>query len=113
MVSSEQTFLKYFKNELHGVHKQKLRRYICCMHEWTTFIESVRHQFVGVHMDSKLDGNDHINIVRNKIAKHVSVINRIKHVLTSSALYSLYCTLVMPYRTYCCEVWGNNYKTRI
>ena len=39
--------------------------------------------------------------------------NRVKHVLTSSALYSLYCTLVMPYLTYCCEVWGNNYKTRI
>ena len=38
--------------------------------------------------------------------------NRVKHVLTSSALYSLYCTLVMPYLTYCCEVWGNNYPTR-
>ena len=25
----------------------------------------------------------------------------------------MYCTLVMPYLTYCCEVWGNNYKTRI
>ena len=39
--------------------------------------------------------------------------NRVKHVVTSSALYSLYCTLVMPYLTYWCEVWGNNYKTRI
>ena len=63
-----------------------------------------------VHMDSKIDCYDHINIVRNKIAKNVSVMNR---VLTSSALYSLYCTLVMPYLTYCCEVWGNNYKNRI
>ena len=70
-------------------------------------------KLLGVHMDSKLDWNDHINIVRNKIAKNVSVMNRVKHVLTSSALYSLYCTLVMPYLTYCCEVWGNNYKTRI
>ena len=70
-------------------------------------------KFLGVHMDSKLDWNYHINIVRNKIAKNVSVMNRVKHVLTSSALYSLYCTLVMPYLTYCCEVWGNNYKTRI
>ena len=70
-------------------------------------------KFLGVHMDSKLDWNYHINIVRNKIAKKVSVMNRVKHVLTSSALYSLYCTLVMPYLTYCCEVWGNNYKTRI
>ena len=51
----------------------------------------------GVHMDSKLDWNYHIDIVRNKVAKNVSVMNRVKHVLTSSALYSLYCTLVMPY----------------
>ena len=70
-------------------------------------------KLLGVHMDSKLDWNDHINIVRKKIAKNVSVMNRVKHVLTSSALYSLYCTFVMPYLTYCCEVWGNNYKTRI
>ena len=64
-------------------------------------------KFLGVHMDSKLDWNYHIDIVRNKVAKNVSVINRVTHVLTSSALYSLYCTLVMPYLTYCCEVWGN------
>ena len=72
-------------------------------------------KFLGVHnfMDSKLDWNYHIEIVRNKVAKNVSVMNRVKHVLTSSALYSLYCTFVMPYLTYCCEVWGNNYKTRI
>ena len=61
-------------------------------------------KLLGVHMDSKLDWND-LNIVRNKIAKNVFVINRVKHVLTSSALYSLYRTLVMPYLTYCCEVW--------
>ena len=70
-------------------------------------------KFVGVHMDSKLDWNYHIGIVRNKVAKNVSVMNRVKHVLTSSALYSLHCTVVMPYLTYCCEVWDNNYKTRI
>ena len=55
-------------------------------------------KLLSVHMDSKLDWNDHINIVRNTIAKHrpISVMNRVKYVLTSSALYSLYCTLVMP-----------------
>ena len=37
----------------------------------------------------KLDWNYHIGIVRNKVAKNVSVMNRVKHVLTSSALYSL------------------------
>ena len=39
--------------------------------------------------------------------------NRVKHVLTSYALHSLYCTLVKHYLKYCCEVWGNTYKTRI
>ena len=42
---------------------------------------------VCVHMDSKLEWNYHIDIGRNKVAKNVSVINRVKHVLTSSALY--------------------------
>ena len=39
--------------------------------------------------------------------------NRVRHASTSYALYSMYCTLVMPYLTYCCEVWGTNYNTRI
>ena len=57
-------------------------------------------QFLGVHMDSKLDWNYHIGIVRNKVAKNVSVMNRVKHVLTSSALYSmscLICSLALSY----------------
>ena len=86
--------------------------YSVCMHGLNLSRVFVT-KFLGVHMDSKLDWNDHINIVRNNIAKNISFMNRVKHVLTSSALYSMYCTLVMPYLNYCCEVWGNNYKTRI
>ena len=50
-------------------------------------------KFLGVHIDSKLDWNDHINIVRNKIAKNISVMNRVKHVLTSSALCVCVCII--------------------
>ena len=61
-------------------------------------------KFLGVHMDSKLDWNYHIGIVRNKVAKNVSVMNRVKHVLTSSALYSLYIidlnSLVFMYKAF-------------
>ena len=39
--------------------------------------------------------------------------NRVKHLLNSHALYSLYTTLIIPYMNYCCEFWGNNYKSRI
>ena len=39
--------LSYIKNEFHGIHKQKLRWYIFCMHEWTKFIQSVCHKILG------------------------------------------------------------------
>ena len=70
-------------------------------------------RFLGVLIDHQLDWTDHIKMIKNKIAKNVSVMNRVKHLLNSHALYSLYCTLIMPYLNYCCEAWGNTYKSRI
>ena len=68
---------------------------------------------LGVHIDCQLDWNGHIKSITNKIAKNVSVMNRVKHLLNSHALYSLYTNLIIPYMNYCCEFWGNNYKSRI
>ena len=70
-------------------------------------------KFLGVHIDSKLNWNEHISVIKTKVAKNVSIMNRVKHCLISSALYSLYCTLILPYLNYCCEIWGNTYKSRI
>ena len=71
-------------------------------------------KFPGVHIDSKLNWNEHISVIKTKVAKNVSItMNRVKHCLISSALYSLYCTLILPYLNYCCEIWGNTYKSRI
>ena len=54
-------------------------------------------QFLGVHIDCQLDWNGHIKSIQNKIAKNVSVMNKVKHLLNSHALYSLYTTLIIPY----------------
>ena len=70
-------------------------------------------KFLGVHIDCQLDWNGHIKSIKNKIAKNVSVMNRVNHLLNSHALYSLYTTLIIPYMNYCCEFWGNNYKSQI
>ena len=67
----------------------------------------------GVHINCHLNWSEHINLIKKIISKNVSVMYRVKHLLTSSALYSLYCTLILPYLNYCCEIWGNTYKTRI
>ena len=70
-------------------------------------------KFLGVHIDSKLNWNEHISVIKTKVAKNVSIMNRVKHCLINSALYSLYCNLILPYLNYCCEIWGNTYKSRI
>ena len=41
----------------------------------------------GVHIDSKLNWNEHIRVIKTKVAKNVSIMNRVKHCLISSALY--------------------------
>ena len=70
-------------------------------------------KFLGVHIDSKLNWNEHISVIKTKVAKNVSIMNRVKHCLINYALYSLYCTLILSYLNYCCEIWGNTYKSRI
>ena len=39
--------------------------------------------------------------------------HRVKLVLNGPAMYALYCSLILPYLSYCCEVWGNTYHTKI
>ena len=70
-------------------------------------------KFLGVHIDAHLNWGEHINHIKSKISKNVSIMRRVKHLLINSALYSLYSTLVMPYLNYCCEIWENTYKSRI
>ena len=71
------------------------------------------NKFLGVLIDSKLSWSDHVSYIRHKMSKNLSVMHRVKWLLNKSALYMIYCTLVLPYISYCCEIWGNTYKTRI
>ena len=38
---------------------------------------------------------------------------RVKDVLNKKALYTLYCSLILPYLNYACEIWGNTYTSRL
>ena len=64
-------------------------------------------------IDEKLTWKDHISLVRSKIAKTVGILYRVRHLLNRSALFILYCSLFLPYLTYCAEIWGNTYKSNI
>ena len=67
------------------------------------------NKFLGVIIDSKLSWSDHVSYIRHKMSMNLSVMHRVKWLLNnSSALYliCIYCTLVLPYISYCCEIWG-------
>ena len=70
-------------------------------------------KFLGVYLDSKLNWGDHIKIIKQKIAKNIGIINKVKNMLNRQTLNTLYSTLISPYLYYCCEIWGNTFKTRI
>ena len=55
------------------------------------------NKFLGVLIDSKLSWSDHVSYIRHKISKNLSVMHRVKWLLNKSALYMIYCTLVLPY----------------
>ena len=70
-------------------------------------------KFLGVLIDEKLSWNEHIALVKSKISKSIFLLNRAKQVLNNRALHTLYNSIVLPYLSYCCEIWGNTYKSRL
>lgn len=69
-------------------------------------------KFLGVKVNDQLTWNDQINSVYKNLSKNISILYRVKHILTSHSMYTLYCTLILPYLNYACEIWGNTFETR-
>ena len=64
-------------------------------------------------MGSQMSWKSDIKYIQNKVSKSTAILKRARQVLDNRALHILYCSLVLPYLTYCVEVWGNNYKTSL
>ena len=70
-------------------------------------------KFLGILIDGKLNWKEHINLVCNKLSKCIAVTYKAKQLLDKNSLVILYCSLFVPYITYCCEILGNTYKSNI
>ena len=69
-------------------------------------------KFLGVHLDFQLNWSKHLSGITNKIANHVSVMYRVRK-FTVQSVHSICRQACLPYLNYCCEAWGNTYKSRI
>ena len=70
-------------------------------------------KFLGVIIDENLTWREQIKTVETKVSKSVGVLYKTKDVLDIQALRTLYQSLVEPYMSYCCEIWGNTYPSRL
>ena len=64
-------------------------------------------------MDNKKKWKEHICMIKSKLAKSNAIIYRACKYLDTFSLKNLYCSLFMPYLSYCSEIWGKTYITYI
>ena len=70
-------------------------------------------KYLGVHIDACLSWCHHIQNIRNKIAKGLGIICKARKVLQQSTLLALYNSFILPYLTYCIEIWGMTFKCHL
>src|SRR6218665_1848109 len=68
-------------------------------------------KFLGVIIDEHLTWKSRINLVKNKAAKMIGIIKRLKFTFPLSALRILYNAFVLPCLNYGIILWGGGYKT--
>ena len=68
-------------------------------------------KFLGVVIDENLSWKNHIQGISKTISRNIGVLNKIKYFIPKRILYTLYCSLVLPYLNYGILVWGCANKT--
>ena len=66
-------------------------------------------KFLGVIVKN-FNRSFHVSHVCKKLSKSISIIKKVKNILTSDTIKTLYNSLILPYINYCCQVWGNTSK---
>ncbi len=68
-------------------------------------------KFLGVIIDENLTWKKHIDAISKTISRNAGMLTKLKHYVPEYILYSLYCTLILPYINYGILIWGNTCKT--
>ena len=76
-----------------------------------TKVESER--VLGVHIDSHLTWNDHIDILRRKLLQRIAILGRARRYLPTKYRLLLYNASIKPLFTICCTVWSDCSQTNL
>ena len=70
-------------------------------------------KLLGVHLDSHLQFNKHVDVVCRSITSKIALLKRIKRYLPLSYRTLYYNAYVLPCIDYCLTIWGNTSKTNL
>jgi len=77
-----------------------------------TLIEpSTTCKLLGVHIDERLNFNNHVASICKKISKQIAVVSRFRKLLSIQTKLTLYKAYILPHFTYCSTVWMHCGKT--
>ena len=69
-------------------------------------IQSVNDfNFLGLHINSKLNWDTHTNVVCKRISRAVGVIKKLQLVFPKTILLTIYNALILPHINYCLLSW--------
>lgn len=71
-------------------------------------LEVRKTKFLGVVINQTLTWNDHIMLIKQKVAKNVGILTRVRYCVPRCVLLSLYHALIEPYLMYCNIVWATH-----
>ena len=63
-------------------------------------------KFLGVHINNRLNWNDHINHVISQVSKSCGAMYSVSKLVPQKILRKIYMALIQPYIMYCNPLWG-------
>ena len=70
-------------------------------------------KYLGVFLDCNLKYNDHIKYIRGKISRSTGILYKIRKNLPLKTCINYYNAFVLPYLSYCIEIWGTTYEAHL
>ena len=63
--------------------------------------------FLGLHINTKLNWDTHVNVIGNKISRVIGIIKKLQIIFPKEILLSIYNALILPHINYCLLSWGS------
>ena len=63
--------------------------------------------FLGLHINTKLDWDTHVDVVGNKISRVSGIIKKLQLIFPREILLTIYNALILPHINYCLLSWGS------